>query len=113
MQLRAMVGAQIGALRAQAALNHTAGYPLDPAVGFNGQQTHVSSFDVVDLFFKYDLSGNVVFSNASVSLGISNVFDRDPPVYKLQNIVIGLNGYASNSGGTLGRFIQIGVAKGF
>jgi iron complex outermembrane receptor protein len=111
LQLRASVGARIGALRAQAALNHTAGYQLDPPVGLNGQQTHVSSFDVVDLFFKYDLSGNVVFNNASATLGVYNVFNRDPPVFKEQNIVISMNGYTN--GATIGRLIQIGVAKGF
>ncbi len=53
-KLRASMGAQIGKLRAQATLYHTAGYRLDPPAGLAPQQTSVSSFDVVNLFFRYD-----------------------------------------------------------
>ena len=58
LKLRASMGAQIGKLRAQATLYHTAGYRLDPPAGLAPQQTSVSSFDVMNLFFKYDAPGD-------------------------------------------------------
>ena len=53
-KLRASAGARIGRLRAQATLNHSAGYRLDPPVGMAPQQSRVGAFDVVNLFLSYE-----------------------------------------------------------
>jgi iron complex outermembrane receptor protein len=109
---RASLGANIGALRSQISLSHSHGYDLDPAVGVDTTQTHVKSFNVVDLFFKYDVPGEGAFRDLSLTLNINNVFDQDPPVYLLANsLQVQSNGYVNGS--TLGRLIQFGVEKKF
>jgi iron complex outermembrane receptor protein len=110
MKFRLSGGANVGDLRAQATLYHTQGYDLNPAVGLAPAQTHVGSYDVVNLFFKYDLR-NGQFRDLSVTLNVDNVLDRDPPAYKGQNIVLSANGYAN--GATVGRLLQLGVSKKF
>lgn len=112
LRFRTSVGAQIGGLRAQVALNRNHGYDLVPAVGVGVTQTRVSSFNVVDLFFKYDFSGEGMAKGLALSLNVNNVFDQDPPVYLNQNALTpGTNGFAN--GRTLGRLVQFGVSKKF
>ncbi len=101
------VGAQVGKLTASAAWYHTGGYDLDPVVVTNrfGTQTEVDSFDTVDLFFKYDVAGQGLLEDLSLTLNVNNVLDEDPPFYN------GGNGYTSGS--TLGRLYMAGVRKKF
>jgi iron complex outermembrane recepter protein len=111
-RFRTSLGANIGNFRAQASLNHSAGYDLLPAVGVGTSQTKVKSFNVVDLFFKYDIEADGALNGTSFTLNVNNVFDQDPPVYLLQNsLVPGTNGFAN--GRTLGRFVQFGISKKF
>jgi iron complex outermembrane receptor protein len=110
LRLRASVGAQVGKLRAQVILNHTNGYDLDPTVGIP-LQTKVGSFDVVNLFFRYDVGGQGMFERLTFTLNVDNVMDRDPPVFRQQNFVDATQGYAN--GATVGRLFQLGVSKGF
>ena len=94
------------------ALSHNHGYNLLPAVGVGTSQTSVKSFNVVDLFFKYDVGGEGIGNGLSFSLNVNNLFDQDPPVYLNQNALTpGSNGFAN--GRTIGRFVQFGVAKKF
>lgn len=109
---RASLGVDVGSFRAQASLSHTHGYDLEPAVGVGTTQTHVGSFNVVDLFFKYDVPAKGVLSDLSFTLNVNNVFDQDPPLYLLANsLQVQNNGYVNGS--TLGRLIQFGVSKKF
>jgi iron complex outermembrane recepter protein len=105
-----IAGAQFGQLHAQATLNHTQGYRLNPPVGL-AQQTHVSSYDVLDLFFKYDFKGDGGWKDLAATLNINNALDRDPPNYQDNNIVGFQDGYAN--GWTIGRVVQLGISKKF
>jgi iron complex outermembrane receptor protein len=107
------VGANIGDLRAQLTVNHSQGYNVVEAA--NLPQTHVDSFDIVNLFFRYDLddSGLPWTKKMSVTLNIGNVFDTDPPVYKLAGAAPGGIGGGFANGQTLGRLFQFGIAKDF
>jgi iron complex outermembrane recepter protein len=104
------IGANIGKLRAQATLNHTAGYDFVPAAT-TYNQTSVGSFDVVNTFFQYHFDGanNTLTSDLSVSLNINNLFDSDPPEFRDSGIFS--TGFAN--GLTVGRLIQFGVSKKF
>lgn len=111
-RFRSSLGTNVGGLRAQVSLSHNHGYDLSPAVGVGTTQTRVKSFNVVDLFFKYDVSGEGIANGLSFSVNVNNVFDQDPPTYLLQNALTpGTNGFAN--GRTIGRFVQFGVAKKF
>jgi iron complex outermembrane receptor protein len=116
LRAKASMGANIENLRAQISLNHTQGYKLNPAVGPTNpgtapQQTRVGSYDVVGLFFEYDMRGAGWLKDLSFTLNVDNVFDRDPPRFEQQSITLYNMGYAN--GNTLGRFIQFGVGKQF
>jgi iron complex outermembrane receptor protein len=100
LSLLVSLGAQVGNLTGSARLNHSRGYDVFPALG---AQTHVNSFNTVDLFFSYDFKGTGVLQDLSLTLNVNNVFDQDPPFYN-QN-----NGYTNGS--TLGRLVQFGIRK--
>lgn len=113
-RLRSILGADIGNLRAQVTWSHTQGYDLVatvPAAGGFPAQTRVDSYNVVDLFFKYDVPGEGALKNLALTLNVSNLFSQDPPVYRLQNITAGSNGFTN--GATVGRLVQLGVSKRF
>ncbi|MGN6358222.1 MAG: TonB-dependent receptor plug domain-containing protein [Novosphingobium sp.] len=104
----ARAGADIGNFRAQATLYHTAGYALNPLPA-NNFQSRVGAFDVVDLFFKYDVPGEKLLKDLSLTLNINNVFDAAPPVWQTFDFVTA--GYTN--GFTLGRVVQFGARKKF
>jgi iron complex outermembrane recepter protein len=109
---RFTAGSQIHRLYAEANINHTAGYSLDPPVGIAPQlQTHVASYDVVNLFFKYDVPGFGMLKNLEFTLNVNNAFDRRPPAFYEQNIVASNDGYAN--GLTLGRVFILGADARF
>lgn len=124
LQLSTTLGVDIANFRAQATLNHSAGYQVvrcDPtttpacnpsATGLataNGlPQSRVKAFNTVNLFFKYEVpSESALLKDLEFTLNINNVFDQDPPLFTS----IGQTGYAN--GFTLGRLIQFGVSKKF
>lgn len=110
-KIRTAAGAQVGNLFGQVVWNHSAGYKLNPAVGFVAQ-SKVDSFDVFNLFFRYEPKGEGLFKDLSFTLNVDNVFDRDPPVYRQFNASqYNIEGFIN--GNTLGRFIQVGVSKKF
>lgn len=110
-RVRTTVGADIGNLRAQVAWNHTAGYSISPFVGVAPQQTRVASFNVIDLFLRYDVRGSGLASDLAFTLNVNNLFDQDPPAFRAQDITLQSNGY--RNGSTLGRLVQLGVEKKF
>lgn len=111
---RVILGADIGNLRAQATWSHTQGYnlsaPIAAAGGFPAQ-TRLGSYNVFDLFFKYDVPGEGALKDLALTVNVTNLFNQDPPVYRARNITAGLNGYGN--GGTVGRLVQLGVSKRF
>jgi iron complex outermembrane receptor protein len=104
----ARAGADIGNFRAQATLYHTGGYALNPLPA-NNFQKRVGAFDVVDLFFKYDVPGETLLKDLSLTLNINNVFNSTPPVWQTFDFVTA--GYTN--GFTLGRVFQFGARKKF
>jgi iron complex outermembrane recepter protein len=103
-------GVNIGALRAQAILNYVAGFDDTPTPS-NNEQAHIGAFTIVNLFFRYDLSGagpKTLTDNLALSLSINNVFNVDPPLYTGTYNTL-YNGYANGS--TVGRLIQVGFSK--
>ena len=101
LKFAAIIGANVHLLRAQAQWNHTSGYHsiVTPA------QSEVSAFDVVNLFFSYDMSGGGIRQGLQLTLNVNNVLDRDPPTLKA-----GV-GYANGS--SVGRLVQLGINKKF
>ena len=110
-RVRSSLSAETGGLFGQVTWSHSAGYKVVPAVGFV-PQTRVSSFDVFDLFFRYDVPAEGVFSDLEFTLTVNNVFDQDPPEYRLFD-PSRFNSEGYINGNTLGRLIQFGVKKKF
>lgn len=110
-RLRTAVGGQFGNLRAQVTWSHIHGYDLAAPVGLV-PQTRVGSFNVVDLFFKYDIEAGGLLNDLSFTLNVNNLFDQDPPEFREQNQFTNMsNGYTN--GATVGRLVQLGVRKKF
>jgi len=107
----ASVGTNIGQIRAEATLYHTQGYDLGSPIGVPPQD-NVSSFDVVNLFFRYDFQGEGLLSDLELTLNVNNVFDEDPPEYRNTNTTsLNNNGYIN--GTTIGRLFEFGFRKRF
>jgi outer membrane receptor protein involved in Fe transport len=106
-----MGGVQIHDLLAQLTWDHTGGYTLSPAVGYV-PQTSVSAFDVVNLFFRYDLKRDDMFKNTSFTLHVDNVFNASPPEFReRQDTILFSQGFINGS--TVGRLFQFGISKKF
>jgi iron complex outermembrane receptor protein len=113
--LRSTLGANIGNLRGQVTWNHRKGYPLNPVVPAAGSfpiQDRVGSYNVFDLFFKYDFPQNSsVMKDLALTLGVNNVFSQDPPEWRAQQVTLNTNGFGN--GNTVGRVVQVGLSKKF
>lgn len=101
LNLSASLGATVGGLTASATWYHTAGYKVRNIPN----QTRVDAFNVVDLFFAYDVGGAGLFKDLAFTLNVNNVFDEDPPFLN--------SGTGYTNGSTLGRLVQFGVRKKF
>ena len=111
-RVRTTAGAQIGNLQTQVIWNHTAGFDLDPAAGIIAPlQTEVDAFDVVNLYFQYDVGGEGMLGDLAFSLNVDNVLEEDPPEFRGVTSQSGSRGFAN--GNTLGRFFQFGIEKKF
>ena len=107
--LSATAGATVGEnFRAQATLQHSASYSVSPT-RFNDFQDEVDAFDVVNLYFEYDVNGAGLTQDLAVSLGINNAFDTEPPQLR-GGPAFGGDDYA---GSTLGRVVTLGLSKRF
>lgn len=104
----ATLGTYVGNLRAQLTWNHTQGYDLVPQPGFNFQK-RVASYNVFNLFLRYDVKGERMFEDLAFTLGVNNLFDKRPPL--LQGFSLSSQGFAN--GNTIGRLVQFGVSKKF
>jgi iron complex outermembrane receptor protein len=102
------LGTTIGKFRAQATWYRNAGYDLDP-IAANDFQDRVGSFNLVDLFLKYDVQGSGWAQDLSFTLNVNNVFDQDPPLWKTFDFTT--SGF--NNGFTLGRVVMFGARKKF
>lgn len=107
--LKTDLGIDIGAFRAQMTWNHTSGYNITPTASVP-VQSRVGNYDTVDLFFKYDVPGeSMILKDLSLTLNISNAFDKNPPVLLRNNP----NELGFANGFTLGRMFILGVSKKF
>lgn len=107
--LKSEIGLSAGGFRAQATWNHTGGYKIIPTASVP-VQSRVKAYNTFDLFFKYDVpSESKLLQDLSLTLNVSNVFDKDPPVLLRNNP----NEFGFANGFTLGRLIQIGLSKKF
>jgi len=109
LYLQAALGANVGALRAQATWNHTGGYRIAPTASVPVQD-RVRAFNTVNLFFKYDVPGeSLILKNLSFTVNVNNVLDEDPPLLRrnLPSEVGFANGF------TFGRMFILGVSKQF
>ena len=109
LRLQTTLGANVGNLRGQVVWNHSQGYDILPTAS-NGQQTHVKSFNVFNLFFQYKVPGeSTIAKDLTFTLNVDNVFDQDPPLFRGQASTF--NGFTN--GFTLGRLVRLGVSKRF
>jgi iron complex outermembrane recepter protein len=106
--MQTTLGADVGNFRGQVTWNHVAGYDIQP---LPSGQTHVDSFNVINLFFRYTVPGeSLLTKDLAFTLNVNNVFDTDPPEYRTSGF--GGNGYPQGQF-TLGRLIMFGVSKEF
>lgn len=120
LRVRSTLGAEVGSLLGQVTWTHRGGYDYTTPQGFVGTtitgqtftgQSSISSFNTLDLFFKYDVPGDSgIAKDLTFTLNVENVLDQDPPVFRG-----GQTGVAAGigNGATIGRFIKFGVSKQF
>lgn len=103
------VGANVGDnFRGQLTWNHLDGYNLSVPAQLN--QTKVGSFNTFDVFMQYDVKRENL-PPITLSLGVNNVFDKAPPIYRAVSAGSGLGGFANGS--TVGRVVQLGASVKF
>jgi len=111
-RVRTTAGTEIGRLQAQLIWNHSAGYDLDPSVGFVAPlQTKVDAFDVLNLYLHYDVAGTGMLDNLSFSVNVDNLLDEEPPEFRGVTSTSSTRGFTN--GNTLGRLFQFGIEKKF
>jgi iron complex outermembrane receptor protein len=111
LYLSSTLGATVGNFRGQATWLRTGGYDVIPTVA-NLRQSGVKSFNVINLFFQYNVNGDGVMKDLAFTLNVDNLFDQDPPLYRGGSSSGGTGGYGTN-GFTLGRLFQFGIQKKF
>ena len=112
-RVSSQLGADISGFRAQVTWDHASGFTTTPTAA-NLQQDEIKGFDVFDLFFKYDVSGDsALLKDLSFTLNVDNVFDKDPPLYRGTYSGGGNTSVGFANGFTLGRLFRVGVTKKF
>ena len=108
----ASAGARFGRLDTTASVDYTAGYPLSGSA----TQNYIKPFYPINLFFSYDLDNTSGWTkHLKLTLNVENVFNINPPNDNAtangqpQNLLTN----TSNSEGTLGLFVMLGVEKKF
>ena len=92
-------------MRAKLTLRYTGEFDANPGQAVN--QTTVDDFLVADLVVGYNFKGGSALTDGlSLRFHLDNVFDEDPPEYRVQR---NLN-YTSY---TLGRVFKLGITKKF
>lgn len=111
LRWNASAGANVGPLRTQLTWYHRHGYPITPTAA-NNNQARAGSFNVFDLFVRYDLSDlGGAFDETALTLNVNNLFDQEPPIYRGTSQTTQGHGYIN--GTTVGRLIQLGFKKSF
>lgn len=99
----AHIGGSIGAFTGRVTWNYSAGYTSTTT----GAQTHISAFGPVNVFAGYDLSDVAHWlDNATIGVNVDNLFNEDPP---FANNTTG----GTANGSTLGRYVEVSLAKKF
>jgi iron complex outermembrane receptor protein len=99
-----VLGATVGdSFRGQLTWNHLAGFNLSAPAALG--QTAVGAYNTFDLYTQYDLKQKGL-PPITLSLGITNVLNTNPPVYNGNSPSFGA-GYAN--GNTLGRVFELGA----
>ena len=98
-----MLGATVGEnFRGQVTWNHLSGFDLSAPAQLG--QTTVGAYNTFDLYTQYDVKRSGL-PPITLSLGITNMFDTNPPIYRGNAAGFGA-GYAHS---TLGRVFQLGA----
>jgi iron complex outermembrane receptor protein len=105
-RLSTTLGADFHQLRAELTLNHTASTRIIYSAVAQPADS-IPAFNVVNLFFRYTLAGEDWRKNMFFTVNLDNIFNADPPVYKLN----GSSGFINGS--TLGRLVEFGAHKDF
>jgi iron complex outermembrane receptor protein len=101
---------------AQVTWNHVGGVDLQGPLGLNtpdiaaDDQDAIDDFDTFDAYVQYDVLGTGLTEGLSLTLGVQNLTDEDPPILKRTN------GQAAGfplGQSTLGRVIQVGFTQRF
>ena len=109
LSLSASAGVNVSDFRAQVSFYHSKGFDLTPTNSVP-PQTHINSFNTVNLFFKYDVPTEAgMFKGLSFTLNVNNVFNATPPELRRTNP----NDRGYGNGFTLGRLISFGASKKF
>jgi iron complex outermembrane receptor protein len=105
----AKIGVNVGDnFSGQLTWNHKAGFTLSVPAQLG--QLKVGAFDTFDLFMKYDVTRGGL-PPITLSLGINNLFDKGPPIYRGNGNGAFAAGYANGS--TIGRLVQLGASVKF
>lgn len=99
----ASVGWRNGGWRTNLTVKYSPSSRADNAL--MGQRT-IDSFTTVDLFVGYDFQASGLLEDLSLRFNVSNLFDEEPSVYRL-------NDQPSYRGFTLGRMFGVGLTKSF
>jgi iron complex outermembrane receptor protein len=100
----------------QVTWNHTQGVDLQGPLGLTtpdnpaDDQDAIDDFNTFDAFLQYDVLGTGLTEGTSLTLGVQNLTDEEPPILKRTN------GQAAGfplGQSTLGRVIQVGVTQRF
>jgi len=104
-----VLGTTVGAnFRGQLTWNHLNGFSLSTPAQLG--QTSVAAFNTVDLYAQYDLKDVALMPvPTTVSLGVTNVFANNPPVYYGVGAAGGVFGSGYANGSTLGRVFYFGA----
>ena len=113
LRVSTQLGTNIGPLTVQGTWNHASGFATTPTAA-NLQQNKIGSFDVFNLFMKFDVpSESTMLKDLSFTLNVDNIFDKAPPLYRGTYSGGGNTSLGFANGFTLGRLVRVGVSKKF
>jgi iron complex outermembrane receptor protein len=105
MWVQGVIAYMQGGFTGRINLRHTAGFDADPGAA---NQSSVDSYLTTNLFLGYDFADSTgMWEGVTLRVNIDNVFDEDPPEYRL-----GVPNLAFSSF-TLGRVFKVGISKTF
>jgi iron complex outermembrane receptor protein len=106
-KLRGTVGWHMGDYGANLFLNYVGHYTNE---NFTPYQA-VSSFTTVDLHLSWSPQMSGVFAGTQLTFDVTNLFDRDPPVYYTNNSNNGIPGFDPLVANAFGRILSVGLHK--